>query len=243
MATERQNAKSVRICDVVGAPFFQGSLERARPNYVITPFGESVARAKVVGAVTEKFVAEDGRFASVTVDDGTGAIHARVFASDSRLIEDVVPGDLVAVVGKMKNYNNENYLAPDFVRRLDDPNYETMFRLEVLQDLLEKRKVADDLRSMRDQMSEEELAEYAAEKYSMEPDALQAILQSTGPQVDHRPLILDVISRLDSGEGAEIAKILEASKLDESMAERAISELLDEGEIYEPVVGRLKRVG
>lgn len=242
LATERQNAKSVRARDISSARFYQGDRETMRPNFVVTGFGESVARAKVVGTIVEKFLSEDGRFASITIDDGTDAIRARVFSTDSRLIEDVDVGNLVVVVGKMKNYNDENYIAPDFVRRLEDPNQELLFRLEVLDNLFEKKKVADDVRSMRDQMSEDELREYAAEKYGLESDALQAILQSEVTKIDHKPLILDVIKKLDQGEGVEIGKILESSRLDESMAEGAINDLLSSGEIYEPTAGRLKRV-
>jgi RPA family protein len=213
-----------------------------RPNVIVTPFGDKLARVRVMGAVTEKFQSDDGRFASITVDDGTGAVRARVFGTDSRLIESVFPGDLVAVGGKVKSYNGENYVAPEYVRRADDPNAETLFRLGLLESLIDKKRSADDLRRVRDQMSEEELVQYASEKYGMSQEELQGVLQSEAPRVDNRPVVLEVIRSLDKGDGVEIAKILEASKLDESMAEAAINELIEGGDVYEPTVGRLKAV-
>ncbi|MBI4894759.1 MAG: hypothetical protein HY833_03420 [Candidatus Aenigmarchaeota archaeon] len=239
---ERQNSKNVRISDLLSGVFLQGDRETMRPNTIVTPLGEQVGRARIVGAVVEKFQSDDGRFASVTVDDGTGAMRARVFESDLKMISGFELGDLVSVVGKVKSFRDETYLAPDFVRRLEDPNSETLFRLEMLRDMYDRKKAADEVRSMHDQMSEEELTEYAMQKYGIDAQSLNVILQAKSDRVDYRPLILDVISGLDKGEGAEIAKILEAAKLDESVAESAISELLESGDLYEPVVGKLRRV-
>lgn len=222
--------------------FLQGDRETMRPNMIVTPMGERVGRARLVGTVVEKFQSDDGRFASVTVDDGTGAIRARVFENDLKMISDFQLGDLVSVVGKVKSFRDETYIGPDFVRKLDDPNGETLFRLEMLRDMYDRKKAADELRSMHDQMSEEELTEYAMQKYGVDSESLNAILQAKSEKVDHKPLILDLISKLDTGDGAEIAKILEGAKLDESVTESAISELLESGDLYEPVVGKLKRV-
>lgn len=239
---ERQNMKSARICDLVSARFFPGSAETMKPNCVKTRLGETISRVKVVATAVEKFVAEDGRFASISVDDGTGAIQARVFSDNLGILERVDLGDLVSIVGKMRNYNGENYISPDFLRRLDDPDYESFFKLELLRNLFGKKKIADDVRNMREQMSEDELKEYAAERYSIDSETLQIMLQSKDAQIDYRPAVLDAMDRLDQGDGVEIGKLLEASKIDESMAESAINELLASGDVYEPVAGRLRRV-
>jgi RPA family protein len=238
----RQSAKRARISDLVGARFFPGDRETLRPSFAITDLGESIARASILGTVVEKFSSEDGRFSSITLDDGTGSIHVRAFAEDTRLIEAASIGDFVSVFGKIKNYNEENYIAPDFVRKISDPNHESLFRLEMLGNLLEKKRAADDLRSAREQMSDEELAEYAGTKHGLGADELRAVLQGERAQVDFKPLVLDAIGKIDRGDGAEIEKILEASGLDESMAESAISELLSTGELYEPAPGKLRKV-
>ena len=78
--------------------------------------------------------------------------------------------------------------------------------------------------------------------HGVDSETLQAILQGESPRIDYKPAILDAIGELDSGEGAEIGKILEASRVDENMAEGAINELLASGDIYEPVAGKLRKV-
>jgi RPA family protein len=243
MAIERQNLRKSRISDIVDARFFAGSLEESKPNSVVTKFGDVVSRVQLVGTVVEKFRDEGGRFGSVTVDDGTESVRARVFGEDMKYLDSVNVGDVVAVVGRMKNYNNENYISPDFVRRTDDPNAETLFRLEVLQGLAEKKKTVDDIRRLRDEMSQDELKDYASEKYGMGEEVLRAVLEGKTAETDYKPVVLDAIGKLDSGGGVEIGKLLESVKLEESMVESAISELLSSGEIYEPAAGKFRRVG
>lgn len=243
MAIERQSLKKSRISDIVDARFFSGSIEEAKPNSVVTKFGDVMSRVQIVGTVVEKFKDDGGRFGSVTVDDGTESIQARLFGDDMRILDQVVPGDMVSVVGRMKNYNGENYVSPDFVRRIDDPNTEMLFKLEVLQILTEKKKTADDIRRLRDEMSQDELKDYASEKYGMNEEVLRAILEGKSEEADYKPVILDMIGKLDTGDGVEIGNLLESAKLDESMIEGAISELLSSGEIYEPVAGKFRRVG
>lgn len=242
MMSSRQTVKKSRISDLVSARFFEGSREEMKPNFVITRFGDSISRAKIVGTVTEKFVKDDRKFGSLSVDDGTGAINVRVFSDGLKLIEGVNAGELVSVVGKVRSYNDEIYVSPDFVKRLDDPNYEPFFRLEILNSLADRKKAADELRRLRDQTSEEELEDYASQKYGIGKDSLQVIVQSKQEQVDYGPMMLELIGRLDEGSGVEISVLLKESKLEEGLAESVVSDLIAAGEVYEPTVGKLKRV-
>lgn len=243
MVFERESLKKSRISDIAEARFFAGSKESAKPNTVVTRFGEEVSRVQIVGSIVEKFNDRDGRFGSITIDDGTDSIQARFFGEDIKTVNDLGLGDVVSVTGRMKNYNEDNYISPDFVRKLDDPNSEAMFKLEVLNDLIERKKIVDDLRNLRDEMSQEELRDYASEKYGMGEEILQAIIEARSAEVDYKPVILDMIDKLDQGDGVEIGKLLEAVKLDESMVESAVNDLLGSGEIYEPIVGKFRRVG
>ena len=238
----RQVIKNSRISDLISAKFFEGDRDTMKPNSVITRFGENIVRTKAIGTVIEKFIKEDRKFGSLSIDDGTGAINVRVFADDIKIIESINLGELVTVIGKVKSYNDEIYIAPDFVRRTDDPNHESLFKLEILNGLIEKKKITDELRRLRDQTSEEELEDYASQKYGIDKETLQVIVQSKQEQVDYKPMILELMDKLDEGSGVEIGKLLQESKLDESLAESVVSDLIGAGEVYEPTVGKLKRV-
>lgn len=232
----------MRISDIVSAKFFAGNKENYKPGEVVTRFGDVVSRVAVLACVIEKFSDRDGRFNSILLDDGSETIQARAFGSDMEILNRLNLGDPVFIAGRMKNYNDENYIAPDFARNISDPNEETLFRLEVLQNIMKKKGAADDIRKLRDEMSQEELADYASEKYGMTQETVQAIVESKNLDVDNKPMILEIIDKLDEGEGVEIGKLLESVKLDQGMIESVINDLLSDGEVYEPVVGKLRRV-
>ncbi len=238
----REIIKNSRISDLVYGVFIAGDKEIMKSSYLITKFGEKISRTKIIGSVLEKYIREDKKFGNVIIDDGTECIIVRVFENDLDKIEKVNIGELVFVVGKIKNYNNENYIIPDFIRRLNNPNYEIMFKLEFLNKIIEKKKISDELRKLKDQMSEEELINYAFEKYNIEKEVINVIIQSKEDEIDYKPVILEIMSKIDVGNGVEINKLLEASKLDKNIAEETINNLINLGEVYEPVVGRLKRI-
>ncbi|MBI4020682.1 MAG: hypothetical protein HY369_00395 [Candidatus Aenigmarchaeota archaeon] len=125
---ERQTAKKVAI-----ASLMKGTWEKhegMNPSFVVTPAGERVSRARILATVTGKFMAEDGAFASITLDDATDTIRAKTFKTVKPL-DEVAVGDLVDVIGKVKEYNGEVYLIPEVVAKIADPNLELLRRLEI----------------------------------------------------------------------------------------------------------------
>ena len=68
------------------------------------------------------------------------------------------------------------------------------------------------------------------------------ILEGKKLEIDHKPKILEVIQKLDEGEGVEISKLILFLNLPENFIEAALNELLATGALYEPIVGRLKKV-
>jgi RPA family protein len=232
-------AKRVRISDLLSGGFFSGSREELKPSYVITHFGEIVSRVNLCGSVTSKFENDIGTYANVTVDDGTDVISVRVF-KDISLLKNIEVGDTIVVVGKIKEYNGERYVNVEVARKLIDKNYESYRKLEIAKTLIQQKKIVDEVRELSKTASEEELKNYASER-GLSEEVLNAILKSqTG--VDYKSKILELINALDNGDGVEIGKIFELSKLPENVIENAVSSLLEEGSLYEPIVGKLKKV-
>jgi RPA family protein len=229
--------------DIANAKFFPGNKLEMKPSYVITEFGEKISRANLLGVVTEKFLDEEQSYASITIDDGFSSLRVKAFAEQAKLFESISPGDLILVVGRVKNYNEENYIAAEVVRKVADPNFAILHLAEVLEKLLERKRMRDDLLRVREEVSDEELREYAKEKYAIDEETLRVVLESKKIEADYKPKILDVIEKLDDGSGVEVAKLLQILNLPENVVESAITDLLSSGEIYEPVVGRLKKVG
>ena len=233
----RLPAKRVRISDIVTGKFFPGGKDEMKPSYVITQFGEKLSRVNLVATVVDKFEREDGNYATAMIDDGSGIVRAKAF-KNTGMIKDVELGDAVLVIGKIMEYQGEIYVNSEIVKKVE-PNYEIKHKLEILKGLIEQRRIADELRKLAHSMSEEELKIYA-QTYGFDEESLE-VIRSTAA-VDYKPEILDLMQTLDKGDGVEVNKLFETLNLPESVVENALTELLDEGDIFEPFPGKLKKI-
>ena len=224
---ERLPAKKVRIHDIVSGRYFAGNKDEMKPDYVITQFGEKLSMVNFIGTVVDKFESEDGTYAAVTVDDGSGLVRAKAF-NNIDMVKDVQSGDAVLVIGKIKEYQGEVYVNLEIAKKVE-PDHETKHKAEVLRDLVGQKKVADEIRKMAGSLSEEELRNYA-QTYGLGGESLDAITSSN--QVDYKPRILEVLQQFDKGEGVEVNKIFETVNLPENAVENALTELLDGGFLY-----------
>jgi len=244
MPFERLTAKKVRISDIVNGKYFSGSKEEMKPSYVITPFGQKISRVNLVATVTDKFLSEDENYSAVTIDDGTEAIRVKTFKEGVDLLKNIEPGELVLVIGKIKEYNGEVYINGEVIRKVQDTNYENLRKTEILNELIESKKMIDEIKSLLGQMTEEELKGYAKNKFGIEEESLQVVLENLKvvKEIDYKPKMLELIESLDEGKGVEIGKILELSDLPENVIESTIDELRASGFIFEPSPGVLRKV-
>ncbi len=238
MEIRRMPANKVRISEIVDGKFYPGSRENMAPSYVVSGFGEKISRVNVIATVTNKFISDNGNYAALTIDDGSGAIQVKTFGDGIKMIEGIEPGQLIVVIGKVKEYNDEVYINVESVR-IADENYENLRKAEVLDRLIARKTFVKEIRQVAEGMDEDDLTEYAR-KLGVDDEQLQAMLERK--EVDYKPKMLELIESMDDGEGVEIGKLFEISKLPEHIIERTIDELLAAGEIYEPIVGKLKRI-
>ena len=125
---ERQTARKVSISQLTRGKWVKNS--GMEPSYIVTEEGERVARARILGTVVGKFVAEDEGFASVTVDDHTDTIRAKTFKT-AKPLDSLAVGEVVDLIGKMKEWNGEVYVMPEIVRKIEDPNIELLRKVEI----------------------------------------------------------------------------------------------------------------
>ncbi len=240
MMVERSPAKKVRILDLLNGKYFYGSKEEMKPSYVITPFGEKVSRVNLICTVIDKFVSEDGNYSSATIDDSTETIRVKSF--EGLPFENVQLGGLVRVIGKLKEYNGELYISHEIMEKVNDVNFEILSRVEILNNLIKQKKIVDDIKVLSNQMDEIELQSYAKDTYSIDEETLSVIIESKKKEIDYKPTVLEVIKNLDEGKGVEIRKLFEVLNLPENIIERTLNELINEGSLYEPQIGFLKKV-
>lgn len=237
---ERFPAKKIRIADLLNGKYFYGSKEEMKPSYVITPFGEKISRVNLIGTVVDKFVSDDGNYSSATIDDGTETIRVKSF--EGLPFEKFHLGALVKIIGRVKEYNGELYIAHELMEKIPDVNFELLSKIEILNSLIKQKKIVEDIKLMSNQMDETEVQTYARETYSLDKEALSAILESKKKEVDYKPAVLEVIEKLDEGKGVEVKKLFEVLNLPDNVVERTLGELINDGSLYEPTIGFLKKV-
>jgi RPA family protein len=235
MAIKRMTAKKVRIIDLMGGKWVKR--EGMEPSFIITDAGEKVSRARILGTIVQTFLAEDGNFGSVTLDDGSDTIRAKTFKTVKPL-DEFNAGDNVDLIGKVREYNGEVYIIPEVITRLADPNMELLRRLELV-------KKARELKERPSEATPEEAAEgvQVGQSGPQEGAATQEGEAKPAPKEDNSELrkqILEVIG--SEPEGVEYGLILEKVKGEEAKIESALNEILSEGICYEPTPGKVKKI-
>ena len=232
----RKEAKKVFIAEILKGKFVPADVEAKRGAYVITSLGEKVSRVNLVGTVIDKF--EGSNFVELKIDDGSDSIKIRAFNDFERLYE-IEPGDLVNVIGKIREFNDEIYINAEIVRKVNFA-VEIFRKFEICERILERKSIVDEIRRIARTTDELVAIEFAKEKYGFETEVTKQIL---APQkIDYTEKIFELIKNLEGENGIELSEIFEISDLPENIIEKALNELLEEGKIYEPQPGRFKAV-
>lgn len=246
METLRQTTVRARISDVINGKFIRK--EGMEPSYVLTELGQKISRAHLLGTILDKFMSEDGNYSTITIDDDSDSIRIKAFRENVNIFDNLEIGDLVIVIGKVREYADENYIIPEIVKKIVNPNYESLHKLEVLKQLLKQKKVLEDIKKERGKFADvEELKKYAEKKYGVDTEAVEAVVETLtveeeSEEKDYKPLVLETLEKLDKGDGIEFKRLLDESKLPENTFEEVINELLSEGICFEPKPGVLKMV-
>jgi len=176
-------------------------------NYIMTEYGD-FSRVNIVAVVVEK----DEN--SMTLDDGTGQITARIFNNPEKLI-DIDIGELILVIARPREFNNQIYLTLEIIKKIKNKSWINYRKKEL--SLIQKVR---DIGSI---------------KITKPPEAEIVESQST---VSAKERILTLIKQLDTGSGASVDDIILISKL--SNAEDVIQDMLLKGEIFEMKAGKFK---
>jgi len=216
VSKKRIVSKKVWIKDLVRGKYVKG--EGWDPNYVEIG-GEKISRVHLIATVVSKFISEDGNYGTLTLDDGTETIRVKAFGPDVVKLKNPKIGDIVRFIGRVKEYEEEIYLSPEIIRRIEDPNWIIVHKLE---------------------LGKPATGEPAPEevKPTIPEEVAEEVIREEDLSVQDK--ILNLIRDLDLGEGAEIDEVIAKSELDVAEAKSVIVGLLKSGDIYEPKKGKLK---
>ena len=192
-----------------------------------------VNRVRIMGTVVSKFIADDRKYGFFIVDDGTETIRVRSFEDNLKLIEKAKVGDIVDVIGRIRKYEDEIYVIPESVQIIKDPNWIILRKLELMK---QKKEMPKAETTEGNVVGEEVIVEEVVEEEIVEtklPEGQTTLFESP------RQKVIKLIKELDKGEGAEVSKIIEKMG-DEKVVENVLTDLMNEGELFEPRPGKVK---
>ena len=217
----RNTAYKVWISDLVSGKYSKGQ-EQFDSGYVDVK-GKNISRVNLMGSVIDKF--SGNNYVSVNLDDGSGVIMLKAWQENTNLFLDVEIGDLILIVGKVKEYNSR-YIAVEFIRKIDNPLWLKIRKLELIKMYGEPTRVE---------------FQTVIDKKVVDEDITMNVVEEKVEETNSRVFVLGLIEELDSGEGADFDEVVRRSCLEE--ASSIIQELLTEGEIFEVHKGKLRFTG
>ncbi|MBI4171005.1 MAG: hypothetical protein HY514_04870 [Candidatus Aenigmarchaeota archaeon] len=218
--------------------------EGFNPSYVLSSTGQRLSRVRILATAVDKFVSENGKFAALTLDDGSDTIRAKIFNALS-MLENIEKGDIVDVTARVKEYQDEIYLLPETIKKIEDPNMELLRHLEIEEQKKEAERKRQLVLEYQQQVADaSELVRIMKERFGLEQEEVEAFLQQqASPQEkEGKSDVLKLIETLDSGGGCDYQELIQAAGISENELDALINELLEEGSCFEPRPGKIKKL-
>lgn len=212
---KRQTAYMFWISDLRAAAI---DTSQQYPSFNIR--NKNTVRINLIAVVTSKYVSENGSYATLGLDDGTGSIFAKAWNEDTVVITRQEIGNVVLVIGRLGlNSSKEVYVRPEIVRQIEMP-------------WLAARKNELEIKYGQPQ-------EKASQVFSEDPvSVIEEEIIPLASKSAVRAKVLEILN--SSSEGIEELKIVEQSGYNKADVMKAITELVREGEIYYSRPGVLK---
>ncbi|MBT3303714.1 hypothetical protein HN592_05100 [Candidatus Woesearchaeota archaeon] len=129
MKAKREIAFKVWIKEILNGEYVVK--EGWEPNFIEIN-NKKFSRVNVLGIVI------DSSENLIKLDDGTGEIVLRSF---NELKLDFSVGDVLLVIGRPREYNEERYVMPEIVKKIEDKNWINVRKLELQQPITVEKPV------------------------------------------------------------------------------------------------------
>ncbi|MBT4165659.1 hypothetical protein HOE04_01320 [archaeon] len=129
---KREIANKIRIGDLIkGQQIFQENEGQNKWLKHVELGNKNIVRINLIANVVDKFESDGPtKFATVTLDDGSGQIRARLFGEDIKKFNEITQGDTVITIGMLRSYNQELYIMPEIIKK-QDTKYLLIRKLEL----------------------------------------------------------------------------------------------------------------
>ncbi len=215
----------------------QGTLEFDQERFSrLILNNKEISRVNLIATVVDKFMNEQGSYASVTIDDGTGNIRVKVFSDNIAMLKDLQLGDTLLVIGMLRHYNDELYILPEIIKQVD-ARWLLARKLE-----LQKEYGPSYTNSIAKPLALQKDTNVPINALNQEPEITEERLETEKISVEKslKEQILESIKASEPEEGIDVDKLIMSLKAPVDNINSNITELLEEGTIFEPRPGRLR---
>ena len=244
----RQVAKLSTTKELNSGKYFQR--EGFEPNFLLTPEGKRLSRARLVATVVDRFINDDETYGSLTLDDGEDTLQIKFF-NELELMEGFETGDIIEVVGKVREYQGQIYLDGEILNHRE-PEAELLHSLRQKKAQEEWNQLHETVKQLKESgKDQDEIEKEMAGK--LEPGEVDALMQSFGEHFAQKASpedkenlereVIEAVEDIDGGEdGVSYSDIAEKVDAPEDQLEETINSLLSEGTFYEPKPGKVKKL-
>jgi len=181
---KRETAYKMRIGDLLRAKQIFEESESLNKRLQFVELGDKkILRVNLIVNIIDKYNSEgESKFATITLDDGSGQIRARVFGEDINKFENLNQGDTVILIGLLRSYNQELYIMPEIIKK-QDPRYLLVRKLEIEKSIPKPTtpEQKQEIKSLRDDIIEKIKASEANEGIDKEEIIIN--LKDNNPQI------------------------------------------------------------
>jgi RPA family protein len=206
-------------------------------NYLQTADGQKIFRLNVIGIIVNK--EKQGSITNLLLDDSTGKIILRSF-EENKNVRELVVGDMVMVIGRVRVYNQEKYLSAEIIKKMDSM-WMKIRRLELKEEFnqIELKLVETEPSLLPKIEIKPAITISSAINESIEEEIIEEEVQGiqVNPLLPAQKVLL-LIKELDTGGGAPIEEIISKSPLNGT--EKLLEQMLQKGDIFQNLPGKVK---
>ena len=231
---KRNTAYKVWIGDLLKS---EVSLNENRLNYVELG-NRKIVRVNIIANVIDKYRHSDKPYTSLTLDDSSGQMRVKSF-DDTAKTSSFNVGDSVRVIGTVRYFNEELYIQPEIIKKVDEKRL-LVRKLELGEPIKEpeensvtvrESEITPEMNSNDNHYtSETEMGKMKIEEEKIEDKKEVGIKDALFSKINENP------------EGIDIENLIMSISYPVSDINSNVTELIEEGRIYEPQPGRLRSI-
>jgi len=226
----RQIAEKINISQLQSGSYIQE--DDKTPNYLYTLEGKKIFRINLIGIVVQK--EQLGSIGNFLLDDGTGKVVTKFF-EEHKSLASINIGDAVIIIGKVRVYNEEKYISPEIIKKIDCRWLKVRSK-ELIYQTAEQAKIGVKNTAPKDNLPKK--TNNLNTKITPKTKVSEELIDNQELEILPIKKISKLIKELDKGEGVLIEDILEKSTLENT--EKLIENMLEKGDIFQNMPGKVK---